>query len=202
MRDLFYTTTRPKHSFKSEQWLRALHRLQRKSGFGVRVRDSFFKKMLIFKRFFKWFYRVKKIATFRRLLSRGYLRRRFTYRGFASFFLSLEYNLLVSLVRSGFCNNLDAAYFSLHGRFVFVNGHLVACPFYSMRIGDIVEYDPNRIMDLLPYTLPNITFRQFAVYRQYFFQESARYFFYFHYRLPQSRLVALYRSVFCYLRNL
>jgi hypothetical protein len=141
MRELFLTTTRPKHRYKSAKYFTAYFSLRRRSFFGALAgrRDSFTKKILVLKKFFSWYYQIVSFKLFKKVFHKTFLKRRVSFRSLLAFFHLLEKNILTLLVRSGFCLNMKEASFLVRSGFVFVNGGRVCIPCYFGRISDTLE---------------------------------------------------------------
>ena len=169
MRDVFYTTTRPRHAYKSERFFRGYFRSRKRSGFGVRSRGDFLTKMLTMKKFFRWYFRIAKIAYFRKLFTRQFIRKQYTFEALTMFFHLLERNLLVLLVRSRFCSNFDHAYSLVRSQFVFVNGIRTSVPFFTTRLGDIIELAGWARYSLY-YRLLFFLIPQFVLFRLFYFR--------------------------------
>jgi len=179
MRDLFYTTSRPKHVFKSEEVFRFYARSRYISAFGVRVKNSYFKKLLLLKAFFRWYFRLNKVQMFRKVFSRSFLKKRVTFNALAMFFHLLERNVLVLLVRSGLCPNMDIGYTYIKARSVFVNGISVTVPFYASRIGDVVELAEWLVQEARVYQPLYFLVKGFFLFRLLYFRRTDFSYIYF-----------------------
>lgn len=178
MQELFFTTNKPRHRYKSEQFFTEYLRLKDQSTFG-RVsgkQDSFFKKMLVMKKFFLWYFQIKSARLGLKLFKKAFLKKRFTFRSLTAFFHALERNILVTLVRIGFAVEMLDAYHQVLSHFVFVNGNRITTPFYVLRLGDIVE----TLGPVLKYVIWRkpilILIRTFVIFRlTYFFDSGCLY---------------------------
>lgn len=110
------------------------------SNFGSRSYMSTYKKLLVLKRFFRWYYFIPNVRFFNKVFSWFFLRKKVTFRYLATFFFMLESNVLVLLVRAQFVTNLLQAFNLVKGELVAVNGFFVNRNFFSTHIGDLVEY--------------------------------------------------------------
>jgi ribosomal protein S4 len=142
MKDLFFTATSPQHSYKSERFFKLFFKLRKISQFGSRNFQSQFKKMLILKKFFMWYYYISTVRFFRKIFTKFFLKKRFTFRYLLSFFHLLERNLLVLLVRANFCRNLLQSLYFIRGGLIWVNGLRFKQSFLTTYLGDCIElYD-------------------------------------------------------------
>lgn len=139
MRDLYFTANNPKHTYKSEKFFSLYFRLRETGNFGSRIQFSNFKKLLILKRFFCWYYFLPNNQFFRKLFQKTFQQKRITFNYVSAFFHLLERNLVVVLVRSQYCTNMLQAYNMVKSGFVTVNGVFITAPFYATRVGDVIE---------------------------------------------------------------
>src|SRR3569623_1332909 len=142
MKDLYFTGTNPHHNYKSEQFFDLYFKLRRRSGFGARVRSSAFKKKLIIKKFFMWYYFVPTKRIFVKLFHKMFLTNVFSFRRLTALLHLLERNLLVLLVRTQVCTNLLLALYTVKAGMVFVNVFAPSRAFYATHIGDFIEILP------------------------------------------------------------
>ncbi len=173
MRELFLTTTRPAHKFRSERklfgvfWRLRQHRHVVR--FGNRSRNSMYKTMLGFKRFLLWYYGIRSFRFWKKLFTKSFLKRRGSYRFFGLFLHLIECSLFSILVRSGYSTGYSEAISLIRSNQVFVNGVKVNIAFFSLGIGDIIEFSPTYFYYAvwLPVVFLSRTF--FAFRRRYFY---------------------------------
>lgn len=139
MRDLYFTSTNPKHTYKSEKFFSLFFRLRKTANFGSRVFFSNYKKFLVLKKFFQWYYFLPTKRFFRKIFSRFFQQKKATFRYLATFFYLLESNLLVVLVRTNFAANMYQALSFVKGGLIAINGFFITRAFSSLALGDIVE---------------------------------------------------------------
>ena len=139
MRDLYYTATAPKHLYKSEKFFVQFFSARRLNNFGARVTFSGFKKFLVLKKFFIWYYFLPSKTFFKKLFKKYFLKNIFTFRSLLAFFHLLERNLIVLLVRGNFAINFLQAYYYIKSGNVFINGFAVTRNFYATKVGDLFE---------------------------------------------------------------
>jgi ribosomal protein S4 len=170
MRDLYFTSNNPKHTYKSEKFFSLYFRLRDSGNFGSRIQSSNFKKLLILKRFFCWYYFLPNNKFFKKLFARTFVKKRVTFNYVAAFFHLLERNLAVLLVRTQYCTNLLQALSFIKSGFVTVNGCFITNPFYPTKLGDIVE-----VLLHSYYAIGLLYFKRFLKFkkfRRYYFKSA------------------------------
>ena len=141
MKPLFFTSTKPKHQYKTEKFFSGYLKTKKVSRFvsGSSKQFSNYKKMLVMKQFFMWYYNIKSWRLFFKVFQLSFLQKRYTFRYLLSLYHLLERNLLVLLVRTKFSFNLIESLYYVKNKFIYVNGFLVTLAFSSTKVGDIVE---------------------------------------------------------------
>jgi hypothetical protein len=187
MKPLFLTSTRPKHKYKTEKFFSGYLRTRKVSKFvsGSSKQFSNFKKMLVMKKFFMWYYNIKSWRLFFKIFKLPFLQKRYTFRYLLSLYHLLERNLLVLLVRTKFSFNLIESLAYVKNKFIYVNGYPMISLFTSTRVGDIIE--------VLKWQSQYITNYFYILFLT---RKAAR--FYFRYFVPIKRLY--YITKFCFKR--
>ena len=141
MKPLFLTSTRPKHKYKTEKFFSGYLRTRKVSKFvsGSSKQFSNYKKMLVMKKFFMWYYNIKSWRLFIKVFKLTFLQKRYTFRYLLSLYHLLEKNILVLLVRAKFSFNLIESLYYVRNNFIYINGFPVDLAFFSTKVGDIVE---------------------------------------------------------------
>jgi hypothetical protein len=141
MKPLFLTSTRPKHKYKTEKFFSGYLRTRKVSKFvsGSSKQFSNYKKMLVMKKFFMWYYNIKSWRLFIKVFKLTFLQKRYTFRYLLSLYHLLEKNILVLLVRAKFSFNLIESLYYVRSKFIYINGFPVDLAFFSTKVGDIVE---------------------------------------------------------------
>lgn len=165
MRDLYFTTSNPRHTYKSEGFFRLFFQLRKTANFGTRSILSNYKKLLVLRKFFSWFYFVPSKRFYFSLFQKQFSKQRVNFRRLAAFFNVLERNLVVLLVRSQFFKNYAVAWANIFAGTIFVNGFNVKRSFYTTQIGDVIE-----VFYSLIYLLPYLFFRKRLKFKTYRFR--------------------------------
>lgn len=139
-RDLYFTATNPYHNYKSENFFDAYLAQRSRTAFGAGVNNSAYKKKILMRRFFMWYYFIPTKRFFVKIFSRAYQHQFFTFRSLGSLFHLLERNVLTLLVRAQFCPNLLQALYFVKAGFVFLNGRTLTKSFWVTRLGDCIEF--------------------------------------------------------------
>ena len=185
MKPLFLTSTRPKHKYKTEKFFSGYLRTRKVSKFvsGSSKQFSNFKRMLVMKKFFMWYYNIKSWRLFFKVFKLPFLQKRYTFRYLLSLYHLLERNLLVLLVRTKFSFNLIESLAYVKNKFIYVNGFPMTSLFTSTRVGDVIEVIKWQSKYITNY-----------FYLMFLTRKAAR--FYFKYFSPIKRLY--YITKFCF----
>jgi hypothetical protein len=185
MKPLFLTSTRPKHKYKTEKFFSGYLRTRKVSKFvsGSSKQFSNFKKMLVMKKFFMWYYNIKSWRLFFKIFKLPFLQKRYTFRYLLSLYHLLERNLLVLLVRTKFSFNLIESLAYVKNKFIYVNGYPMTSLFISTRVGDIIEVIKWQSKYITNY-----------FYLLFLTRKAAR--FYFQYFVPIKRLYYITKFFF------
>jgi hypothetical protein len=144
MKKLFFTTTCPRHPYKSEKFFYLFQRLRYINFFGRNKsnnRRTFFKRMLVLKRFFMWYYSFMRNRHFFRLMRQ--LRKYST--GFHGIFYNLlqllELHLHVLLIRAFRAPNLVISKNIVDAGLIMLNGDRLVGQQknFFIKLGSIVE---------------------------------------------------------------
>jgi hypothetical protein len=140
MRRLFFSSNRPRHRYKTEKFFTDFLRLRNQSWFGYGGKqESFYKKILIVRKFFMWYFQLTTPRLCAKLLQKAFLRKRLTFRSLTTFLNLLERQLAVHLVRARLTKTLPFGQVLANAGCVYVNGSVVKTFPYFLQIGDVVE---------------------------------------------------------------
>lgn len=142
MKKLFFTTTSPRHPYKSEKFFYLFQRLKSFNFFGknrANNRKTCYKRMLVLKQFFLWYYSFLGNRQFTRFMKKIIVYNRGFVGIFSRFVNLLELHVQVILVRANFVPNLKLAKTLIMSRLVFLNGHCLKRSNVFVKKGDIVE---------------------------------------------------------------
>jgi len=168
MKEFFFTSTQPKHPYKSEQFFIHYNKNAHESRFvsGSSQQFSYFKKMLVLKKFFMWYYNIKTWRFFIKIFKKTFLLRHYSFRYLLNLYHLLERNLLVVLVRCKYVIDLEEALYLVKNKYVYVNGVNITLPFFSTKLGDIVEIMDWQLKYFLKHYFP--FFMQVSKYKEFY----------------------------------
>ena len=142
MKHLFFTSTSPRHPYKSEKFFYLFQKMRYINFFGRNKANNhrtIFKKMLILKRFFGWYYTFLGNRHFCRLMRNLSIYNRSSLNLFYKFLYLLEMHVRVILVRSNLVRNLFLAKTMILGNAVHLNGKKLQNKITFLKQGDLLE---------------------------------------------------------------
>lgn len=142
MKKLFFTTTSPRHPYKSEKFFYLFQRLRYFNFFGknrANNRKTLYKRMLILRRFFGWYYSFLGNKQLKRFFRKISLYNREHIGIFYKFINLLELHIQVVLVRAQFITNLKLAKTVINSRQILLNGRYIHSSNIFLKKGDIIE---------------------------------------------------------------